>query len=76
MPTVFVELSIIVTTKDKEAQKIQTGHLLVLTPLEAVSDPKEYLQMSSKCVEVEEFAGLIAIAVGLHLTTEQDVTSQ
>ncbi len=35
-----------------------------------------YLQMPSKSVEVEEFAGLVAIAARLHLTTEQDVTTQ
>ncbi|TNN75629.1 hypothetical protein EYF80_014179 [Liparis tanakae] len=32
--------------------------------------------MSAKSVKVEEFAGLVAIAAGLHLTTEQDVTAQ
>lgn len=32
--------------------------------------------MSAKSVKVEEFAGLVAIAAGLHLTTEQDVMAQ
>ena len=34
------------------------------------------LQMTSECVEVEELAGFVAIAASLHLTTEQDVTTQ
>lgn len=32
--------------------------------------------MSTERVKVEEFAGLVAVAAGLHLATEQDATTQ
>lgn len=32
-----------------------------------------HLQVSSKCVKVKEFAGLIPIAAGFHLASDQDV---
>lgn len=35
--------------------------------------PAAYLQVSSKGVKVKEFAGLIPIAAGFHLTSDQDV---
>lgn len=35
-----------------------------------------YLQMPSERVEVEELAGLIAVAAGLHFSSQQDVATQ
>lgn len=35
-----------------------------------------YLHVSTERVEAEELAGLVAVAAGLHLATEQDVTRQ
>lgn len=48
----------------------------VLPILQTTANRRVYLQMSSESVKVEELAGLIAIAAGLHLTTKQDITTQ